>query len=464
MSRTRFIILSVVTDAVLVNAGFVLAFLLRFEGRLPAFNFEAYLLLAPLLTLFYLGGAWTYGLYDPERADTAWAVVRGAVAAVTVGTLLTAAVAFFGGERTASFARSTILLAWLIDLVLLTGWRLAFLHLARISWPEQRVLIVGTGPAAVELAQHVSARDRWGWTVTGLIEADPDAWGAGFSAAGDESSTAGGFPILGGAQDVARIAGEQGANRVIVVSPIALRELVESLVLADEASVRVDVVPGLYEIFIGTVDAIVGDVPLMEITHASVPRYYAAMKRVLDLVAAALLLVLTSPLLLVAVVAVALDDGLPAFFSQERSGRGMKPFRMHKLRTMVKDAEAASGPVLAEADDARITTVGRVLRRFRIDELPQLVNILRGEMSFVGPRPERPFFVEQYLKETPGYRERFTVKPGVTGLAQVSGGYATTPERKLKYDLIYMYHQTPAMDAQIVAETLRVVLTGRGAR
>ena len=120
--------------------------------------------------------------------------------------------------------------------------------------------------------------------------------------------------------------------------------------------------------------------------------------------------------------------------------------------------------MLAEENDARVTAVGRLLRRFRIDEIPQLVNILKGEMSFVGPRPERAFFVEQYIAETPGYRERFNVKPGVTGLAQVSGGYATTPERKLKYDLIYMYHQTLAMDAQIVAETLRVVLTGRGAR
>jgi lipopolysaccharide/colanic/teichoic acid biosynthesis glycosyltransferase len=130
---------------------------------------------------------------------------------------------------------------------------------------------------------------------------------------------------------------------------------------------------------------------------------------------------------------------------------------------MVRDAEADSGPVLAQEDDGRITRVGRLLRRFRIDELPQLVNILKGEMSFVGPRPERRHFVEQ-LMTTQGYGERFAIKPGVTGLAQVNGTYATTPERKLKYDLIYMYHQNLAMDAQIVAETLRVVLTGRGSR
>ncbi len=119
---------------------------------------------------------------------------------------------------------------------------------------------------------------------------------------------------------------------------------------------------------------------------------------------------------------------------------------------------------MAEEGDPRITPLGRLLRYYRIDELPQLLNILRGDMSFVGPRPERPFFVKRYLAEISGYRERFKVKPGVTGLAQVSGSYATTPERKLKYDLIYMYHQNLLMDVQILAETVKVVLTGRGAR
>jgi exopolysaccharide biosynthesis polyprenyl glycosylphosphotransferase len=457
VSRTRFIVLSVLIDAALVNAGFVLAFLLRFGGRLPAFNFDAYLILAPVLTVLYLGGAWTYGLYDPERADTAWAVARGAVAAVTVGTLLTAAVAFFGSTYTASFARSTILIAWALDLVLLTGWRLAFLHLARVSWPEQRVIIIGTDATAVDLALKVSERSRWGWTVTGLLDAT--------SYPGQtQLGSVGGFPILGGAHDVARIVDEHRANRVIIVSPIALREFVESLVLADKANLRIDVVPELYEVFIGTFDAIVGDVPLMEVTHTTAPHYYAAAKRLIDVLLASVVLVVTSPALFVAAVAILVEDGFPVFFSQNRVGRNMEPFGLHKMRTMVKDAEAESGPVLAEENDVRITATGRFLRRFRIDEIPQLVNIIRGEMSFVGPRPERPFFVEQYIVGTPGYRERFNVKPGVTGLAQVSGSYATTPERKLKYDLIYMYHQTLAMDIQIVAETLRVVLTGRGAR
>jgi len=457
VSRSRFIALSLVLDAILVNVGYLLAFLVRFGGRLPSFNFNAYLALAPLLTVVYLAAGWAYGLYDPERSDTAWSVIRSVGAATTLGSVLTAAIAFFGGPATASFARWTILLAFALEFALFVGWRLIFLRVGNVRWPEQRVLIVGTGAVAVELADELVRRAKWGWRVTGLI----DSGGGGEALV---SQTAGHYPVLGFAPDIARLAHEHNANRVIVVSPVALRELVESLVLADDVHVRVDVVPELYEIFIGTVDAIIGDVPLMQITRSTVPRYYAAAKRVLDLLASVVLAIVASPVLLVAALAIVLTDGFPIMYSQERSGKGLKPFRVHKLRTMVKDAEKHSGAVLAEEDDERVTRVGRVLRNARVDELPQLINIIKGEMSFIGPRPERPVFVEEFCREIPGYRERFNVKPGVTGLAQVSGGYATTPERKLKYDLIYMYHQNLAMDAQIVAETLRVVLTGRGAR
>ncbi|MDO8986878.1 MAG: sugar transferase, partial [Coriobacteriia bacterium] len=233
---------------------------------------------------------------------------------------------------------------------------------------------------------------------------------------------------------------------------------------ADESSVRVDVVPELYEIFIGTVDSMVADIPLMEITRTSVPRWFGSAKRIVDVLGSLVLLVVLSPVLLVASLAILIAMGWPVVFSQERSGKDTKPFTVYKLRTMVQGAELETGPVLAVENDSRITPLGRFLRTYRLDELPQLLNILFGQMSFVGPRPERPFFVTTYINEIPGYRERFRIKPGVTGLAQVSGGYATTPERKLKYDLIYMYHQNLSMDLQIIIETLRVVLTGRGAR
>jgi len=457
MSRNRFIALSVVLDAAFVFGGFVLAFLLRFGGSLPAFNFDPFLALSPIIVVVYLVSLWANGLYDPERSETAWTVLRTVTIAIVLGTLVTAAIAFFGGPRTASFARATILIAPVIILGFLVGWRLVFLRFGRISWPEQRTILVGTGPTTLDLAAEMERRAKWGWRVCGLLDPDPES----------DCQTpreVGGYQVLGCATDAARVAREQDANRIIVVTPVALRELVESLVLADELRVRVDVVPELYEIFIGSVDALVGDIPLMQITSSSVPRYFALLKRVIDVVGAVVLLVVLTPVLLLATLAILLTDGFPVLFRQERVGKGLKPFQVYKLRTMIKNAEQTSGPVLAELDDPRITRAGRFMRTYRVDELPQLVNILRGDMSFVGPRPERPFFVDRYLTEIPGYRERFRVKPGVTGLAQVSGGYATTPERKLKYDLIYMFHQDLAMDAQIVAETLRVVLTGRGAR
>jgi exopolysaccharide biosynthesis polyprenyl glycosylphosphotransferase len=457
MSRGRFIALSLVLDALLVNASFVAAFFLRFGGELPAFNFGAYLALWPALTVIHLGAGYIYGLYEPERTEGSWPLARAVFQAATLGIVLTAAVAFFLGPRFFSFSRLVILVAWAIQLAALIGWRLAALRLTPIRWPEQRVLIVGTGATAYELAGELDRRAEWGHRVVGMLaRTGEDSAGA---PAGDDR-----FPVLGTVADAPRVVRERGVDRVIIASPAALREVVEDLALNNESEVRVEVIPELYEIFIGTVDSTVSDIPLMELTRPESPGWFRLAKRLLDVVLALGLLVLLSPVLVFAALGILLTMGWPIVYTQDRTGRGLRPFNIIKFRTMVRNAEQLSGPVLAEEDDSRITPLGRFLRRYRIDELPQVLNILKGDMSFVGPRPERPFFVDQHVKEIPGYRERFKVKPGVTGLAQVSGSYATTPERKLKYDLIYMYHQSLLMDVQILVETVRVVLTGRGAR
>jgi exopolysaccharide biosynthesis polyprenyl glycosylphosphotransferase len=453
MSRSRFIALSIVLDALVVNASIVGAFYVRFGGELPAFNFAAYAGLWPLITAIYLGAAYVYGLYEPERVESAWEVARAAIQAVTLSAILTAAVAFFAGPRFFSFSRLAILIAWAAQFLLLVGWRITLMRIAPISWPEQRILIVGTPEIGCDLAAEFERRSSWGYRVVGFVRRDET-----------ESVAACRAPVLGQASDVAAIVASERIDRVIVASPVAIRELIEEMAIGNESDVRVEVIPELYEIFIGTVDSTVSDTPLMELTRPATPGWFVGAKRAIDVVFSALLLALLSPVLIVAAFAVLVTMGWPVFFTQERSGRDLTTFRVVKFRTMVRDAEAHSGPVLAGDGDPRITAVGRVLRRYRIDELPQLANIMLGHMSFVGPRPERPFFVEQYLGAIPGYRERFRVKPGATGLAQVSGHYATTPERKLKFDLIYMYHQTLLMDLQILAETVKVVLTGRGAR
>jgi len=150
------------------------------------------------------------------------------------------------------------------------------------------------------------------------------------------------------------------------------------------------------------------------------------------------------------------------FYLQERVGRGGKVFRLIKFRTMIPDAERQSGETYSPENDPRVTSVGAVLRRFRLDELPQLINVLKGDMSFVGPRPERPVFVDKFAAIVLGYHERHKVKPGITGLAQVRGYYDTTAENKLKYDLAYIYNHSFSLDLMILLETIKVVLVRRG--
>jgi exopolysaccharide biosynthesis polyprenyl glycosylphosphotransferase len=241
--------------------------------------------------------------------------------------------------------------------------------------------------------------------------------------------------------------------------------MLEELAYSSSTDVRLEVIPDLYEIYIGNVDhTLVRDIPLVQLTRDPAPGWVYAVKRTADIAGAGAALLIASPLMALAAAAIKLTSPGPVIYKQVRVGRLEKPFEIYKFRTMVENAEAKTGPVLAVEEDPRITPVGRMLRKYRIDEFPQLVNILKGEMSFVGPRPERPFFVERFKQEISGYGERFKVKPGVTGLAQINGGYTTNVRNKLKYDLIYIYHQSFFLDIKVILKTIKVLLTGRGAR
>ena len=191
------------------------------------------------------------------------------------------------------------------------------------------------------------------------------------------------------------------------------------------------------------------------------------MKRTGDLVLSIVMLLMLSPLILLTAILIKLDSRGPVIFSQERVGQNGKPFQVHKFRSMVVDAEKRSGPVWATENDNRVTRVGRIIRKLRVDELPQLWNVLKGEMSFVGPRPERAYFIEQLEREIPYYSERHTVKPGLTGWAQVSYPYGASVEdaiEKLNYDLFYTKNMSFLLDMLIIFRTVKIVLFGKGAR
>jgi len=196
-------------------------------------------------------------------------------------------------------------------------------------------------------------------------------------------------------------------------------------------------------------------------------RFVRVSKRIVDFLSAGLLLIIFGLISILTAIAIKLGSPGPVVFSQERVGQDGRVFKIYKFRSMRADAEKLTGPVWATEDDPRITRVGRIIRKLRIDELPQLWNVFKGDMSFVGPRPERPYFVEQLKKKIPYYNERFTVKPGITGWAQVKYPYGASEKdalEKLKYDLYYIKNISLPMDLMVIFQTAKIVLLGRGAR
>lgn len=191
--------------------------------------------------------------------------------------------------------------------------------------------------------------------------------------------------------------------------------------------------------------------------------FYTFVKTVFDYAAALVLLVLLSPVFLVLVIMIRRDSPGPAIFTQERLGKNGKIFKIYKLRSMYIDAEK-DGAQWAQADDPRMTRIGRILRQKRLDEIPQVLNVLKHEMSFVGPRPERKIFRDEFIREIPDFDDRLAVLPGITGFAQVSGGYDLTPAEKLIYDQSYIKNRSVALDFKILIATIRVIFSHEGAR
>ena len=191
--------------------------------------------------------------------------------------------------------------------------------------------------------------------------------------------------------------------------------------------------------------------------------FYFAVKRVLEIFLSLLLLFVTLPIAILVMIAIKLESKGPIFYKQERVGLNGEKFFILKFRSMFLNAEE-NGPKWAQKDDPRVTKVGKVIRKFRIDELPQLLNVLKGEMSLIGPRPEREFFTEEFSKRIPGFKNRLLVRPGITGWAQVNGGYDITPFKKFMLDMYYINNQSLKLDLIILLKTLVVIFTGNGAR
>lgn len=462
---------------------------LMFNRRVSATQFTLILFEGALVVLVALASAairmsLTYGTvaeYDPQFMKTIFLAVVYLLAFAAFDLYAVEVyrpgrdmvVKLMGATLTAAIALSSIFYfmpvftTWrgilLINTIILPPaiivWRWFFSRVLSVQLPGKKVLIIGSEGLAKKIGEEIYRRNWEGFKLVGFIDDDPKMQGVSIVNPG----------VIGGYGDIKTVIDSEGIDMIIVALPDRRAKLPMSALL-DCKLKGVEVEEG--ETFN---ERMTGQIPLNHLKPSWMVfsdgfkslRSRKSLKRVFDLSLSLVCLVVAAPVMLIAAIVIKLESSGPAIFSQVRVGENGRPFNIYKFRSMRADAEAKSGPVWAGAADDRVTRVGRFIRRTRVDELPQLINVIKGDMSFVGPRPERPFFVEKLKEVIPYYEIRTVIKPGLTGWAQVKYPYGATVQdalEKLQYDIYYIKNMSPLMDVMIFFRTVKVVLTGKGAR
>ena len=439
-----------VVDLTLIAGAWLGAYALRFHTAIPAPlgvpSIELYVYpLAAILPLF-LAVFHAHGLYQPRRMDSPLGEAGAVVRATATAILVLAAVNFFA--RGHAYSRLAIGFFALLAPVSVIGCRslvrFALRQVRRRGFNLRYVLLVGSGPLAESVVARIAGRPEAGLRILGVV------------ADGALGGRVGEAKVIGGYGDLKSILRAQRVDQLIIALSRHEAERFEKVVasLADEV-VNVKIVPDLLHGYglRSTVESLDG-IPVIGFQETALVGWSALAKRVFDFVTAASALVLLSPALIGIAAAILLASGRPVLYRQVRMGHDGRVFDMLKFRSMRRDAEA-DGLGWTRADDPRRTRLGRWLRRFDLDELPQLVNVVRGEMSLVGPRPERPAYIESFRREMPGYMLRHKVRAGMTGWAQVHGWRGDTSiQDRLEHDLYYIQKWSFWLDLRILAMTL----------
>lgn len=481
VSKAKEKIVLLIVDLIAINLAFLITFWIKYEsgrweylyhlwmkyrtnaGAAMTFSFalKHYLWPAGVVNLYWLLLFGFYGLYKSWRAPSRLDELVAVGKIISLGALILFIPTF---DPAHPFSRTRVVLFtyWLLLLLLVGTGRTVFRSMQRRAlirgFGGRRSVIVGTGHRGVELLRDLRTYPALGYHVVGFIR-EPDE---------EPQADVDGLPTLGTTDQLGQVAAEYNIEAVLIAISSASHEHVLDVIgQCNGHSVSFNIVPDLYDIVSGhaRTNQIYG-LPLMELLPELMPAWEQRAKRLMDVVFSLLVLVVFLPLWMIIALLIKLDSKGPILLRQLRVGKDGKLFTIYKFRSMVQEAEKYSGPVWAERNDPRITRVGRIIRRLRLDEIPQFINVLKGEMSLVGPRPERPFFVEQLEREIPLYRRRLRVAPGATGWAQVKQGYDTSLDdvrEKLKYDLYYIENMSLRMDLKILLRTVFVALTGKGA-
>lgn len=447
-------------DVVVLSCAWIAAYYLRFylpvipvtKGVAPL---ELYLTFLPLAITLSMVTFYTMGLYQvriQSHGQLLWRLVR----AETVAFLVLIAATFFFHRQ--SFSRVVFAYFLVINTMVLP---LVRLWLNRVFIKSNagftiKTLVVGADELARRTAERLSRRPELGVEVIGFLSVDPT----------NTETEIGGIPVLGGWRLTGRVIEEYGVGLVLICLPLNFQERMSDVIdLIGDNMVEIKIVPDVYRFTSLRLSVEQFDgLPIISVRESPMHGWNRVVKRGTDIIFACVAIALTWPIMLLAALAVKLTSRGPVFYRQERMGIDGRIFMMSKFRTMKLDAEKETGPVWACQGDDRRTVVGSFLRRFSIDELPQLLHVLKGEMSLVGPRPERPEFIDRFRKEVPKYMLRHKMKAGMTGWAQINGFRGNTSlEGRIKHDLDYIENWSLGLDLKILSRTVWYVLVDRNA-
>lgn len=464
MNKRQEKFLLIAADFITINFAWVIYFFIRNEsGMFAQFTEPGFLI--PMLVIFIY---WFilfifFGMYRTWFALSRFDEIFTLVKTTFWGTFILFFAIFIDdsgtGESTGN--RFLIFIYWGLMVTLTVAGRLLLRSIQRRllikGIGRRKALIVGFNERANEIHDQIISHPALGLDVIGYVAIKEENIGKEYKE----------VSVVGRVNEIEEIIDRLGVKEVILsVSRNHDDLLIEIISRCETKDVTLKIIPDLYEILSGQAKTVqLYGFPLIDINPQLMSEWERGAKRVIDIVVSFLILLVASPIILAAAIAIKIDSRGPVIYKQERSGLNGKVFKVYKFRSMYQDAEKRTGPVWSQKDDPRITHSGKFIRRVRIDELPQIWNVFKGEMSLVGPRPERPFFVEQLAKEIPYYKRRLRVRPGITGWAQVKHKYDESIEdvkTKLQFDLFYIENMSLKTDIKILFRTVFVVLFGKG--
>jgi exopolysaccharide biosynthesis polyprenyl glycosylphosphotransferase len=457
-------ILLLISDFITINLAFVMYFFIRVESGWFQLFMEPMFLIPMAVIFFYWLIIFLFaGMYRTWFAHSRIDEISTLLKASFIGIFILFFVIFVDDyvHGVSSTSRFVIFIYWGLFLLYVAIGRLMVRSIQRNllikGIGRRHTIIIGCGQKAINIFRQIKTHRALGLDVIGFLKTDSKT----------EVHLIDNIEVLGMVDHLEEIVDEYEIKEVVIAIEDNSQQIMLDIIAgAMNRNVGLKIVPDLYEILSGQARTIqLYGFPLIDINPQLLSEWERTAKRIIDVVVSFFILIFTSPVLLAVAAAIKIDSKGPVFFSQERCGLDGEEFKMIKFRSMYQDAEKKTGPVWSQKDDPRITKVGRFIRKVRLDEIPQMINVLKGEMSLVGPRPERPYFVEKLSKEIPYYKRRLKVRPGITGWAQVKHKYDETIEdvkTKLKYDLFYIENISLRTDMKILFRTVFVVLFGKG--